>query len=205
MIKTHDQDCAVVAKSQKHACYPAYLNLPLLHPPGVCSYVLYSSSLYQVQTDSICRPVRHHDASLPRFVDILYRLYHLSIHGFIPDPRIPLSSPPIADPYPHGQDPKLTLLPTTTSAPVYQHHRSLIIPASSPIVIQSPHSSPSAPVTSLYSSTFVIALTVTIASPPRHSLSTHRQVHYHPMATSSSILVRPASLLLGESSLRDRR
>lgn len=169
MIKTHDQDCAVVAKSQKHACYPAYLNLQLLHPPGVCSYVLYSSSLYQVQTGSICRPVRHHDASLPRFVDVLYRLYHLSIHGFIPAPRIPLSSPLIADPYPDGQDPKLTILPTTTSAPVYQHHRSLIISASSPIVIQSPHSSPSAPVTSLYSSTFVIALTVKTASSPRHS------------------------------------
>lgn len=104
MIKTPDQDCAIVAKSQKHACYPAYLNLQLLHPPGVCSYVLYSSSLYQVQTGRICRPVGHHDASLPRFVDVLYRLYHLSIHGFIPDPHIPLSSPLIADPYPHGQD-----------------------------------------------------------------------------------------------------
>lgn len=204
MIKTPDQDCAIVAKSQKHACYPAYLNLQLLHPPGVCSYVLYSSSLYQVQTGRICCPVGHHDASLPRFVDVLYRLYHLSIHGFIPDPHIPLFSPLIADPYPHGQDLKLTILPTTTSAPMYQHHRFLIISASSPIVIQSPHSSPSASVTSLYSSTFVIPLTVKIASFPRHSLSTYRQVHHHPIITPSSRLIRLASQSPETSSSRDQ-
>lgn len=128
MIKTPDQDCAIVAKSQKHACYPAYLNLQLLHPPGVCSYVLYSSSLYQVQTGRICRPVGHHDASLPRFVDVLYRLYHLSIHGFIPtstypypllSSRTPIPTDKISSSpsYPQPQAPPCT---STTDSSLFQ-------------------------------------------------------------------------------------